>query len=131
MVAQLETVSKTRYDVDYNLWVLETVKQLEQKEFNALDLDNLIEEVSDLSRWDRRKLKSLRRNLLEHLLKLSYWQTEIQRNESHWKAETRNFRKRIKDELEDSPCLKNYLSDVLFECYQDAREIVSDRQGCL
>jgi hypothetical protein len=39
MVTQLEKRSKKLYDVDYNLWVLETVKQLENREFNALDLD--------------------------------------------------------------------------------------------
>jgi hypothetical protein len=103
MIAHLNTVSKTLYDVDYNLWVLETVKKLKNREFNALDLDNLIEEVSDLSRRDKKKLKSLLRNLFEHLLKLTYWQAEIPYNKLHWKREIRNFRKQIKDELEDSP----------------------------
>ena len=127
MITQLNTVSKTLYDIDYNLWVLETVKKLKNREFNALDLDNLIEEVSDLSRRDKKKLKSLLRNLFEHLLKLTYWQTEIPYNRLHWKREIRNFRKQIKDELEDSPSLKNYLNDILEECYEDAKELTSDK----
>lgn len=127
MIAHLNTVSKTLYDVDYNLWVLETVKKLKNREFNALDLDNLIEEVSDLSRRDKKKLKSLLRNLFEHLLKLTYWQAEIPYNKLHWKREIRNFRKQIKDELEDSPSLKNYLNDILEECYEDAKELTSDK----
>jgi len=127
MITQLNTVSKTLYDVDYNLWVLETVKKLKNREFNALDLDNLIEEVSDLSRRDKKKLKSLLRNLFEHLLKLTYWQAEIPYNKLHWKGEIRNFRKQIKDELEDSPSLKNYLNDILEECYEDAKELTSDK----
>ncbi len=127
MIVKLKQISKTLYDEDYNLWVLETVKQLENKNFNSLDLENLIEEVWDLSKRDKRKLKNLLRRLFEHLLKLKYWQDEIPRNEAHWRGEIRNFRQQIKDELEDSPSLKNYLSDILGECYQDARKIFSDK----
>ena len=127
MVIQLQTTSKKLYDTDYNLWVMETVDQLKNKNFDAIDLENLIEEVSDLSRRDKKKLKSLLRNLLEHLLKLKYWESEIVYNQGHWKGEIRNFRKQIKDELENSPSLKRYLLEILDECYQDAREIISDK----
>jgi DNA repair ATPase RecN len=127
MVTQLEKLSKNLYDVDYNLWVLETVKQLERREFNALDLENLIEEVSDLSRRDKRKLESLLTRLIEHLLKLAYWDTEKEKNIGHWQGEIRIFRKQIKKELKASPSLKRYCQEVFEECYQDAREILSDK----
>ena len=80
MVIQLQTTAKKLYDTDYNLWVMETVDQLKNKNFDAIDLENLIEEVSDLSRREKKKLKSLLRNLLEHLLKLKYWEFEIIQN---------------------------------------------------
>ena len=115
------------YDTDYHLWVLETVQHLENRDFNSVDWENLIEEVWDLSRREKKKLKSLFRNLWSHLLKLTYWQSELERNQFHWQGEIRNFRKQIQDELEDSPSLKNYPNDILWECYQDAREIVSDK----
>lgn len=127
MVVELKTTSKKLYDTDYNFWVIETVKQLENKDFDAIDLENLIEEVSDLSRRDKKKLKSLLRNLLEHLLKLKYCEFEFVQNQGHWKGEIRNFRKQIKDELENSLSLKPYLVEILDKCYQDAREIVSDK----
>ncbi|MBR8826480.1 MAG: DUF29 family protein, partial [Gomphosphaeria aponina SAG 52.96 = DSM 107014] len=50
MIIQVQQQETSLYDTDYNLWVIETVKQLENKDFNSLDLENLIEEVSDLSR---------------------------------------------------------------------------------
>lgn len=127
MVDQLRTMSKTLYDVDYNLWVLETVKQLQEREFNALDLENLIEEVADLSRRDKRKLESLLTRLIEHLLKLKYWQSEKDQNFGHWQGEVRTFRKQIKKELKASPSLKEYCQDIFEECYQDAKEIISDK----
>ncbi|MEB3883624.1 DUF29 domain-containing protein [Lyngbya sp. CCY1209] len=120
---------KTLYDTDYNLWVLETVQKLESRDFDALDLENLIDEVLDLSRRDKRKLESLLTRLFEHLLKLAYWDSEIDENKNHWKREIRNFRKQINRELKASPSLKNYLSDRLSELYQDARELVSDISG--
>lgn len=127
MIAELNQKHKGLYDTDYNLWVLQTIKQLKNKDFNSLDLENLIEEVSDLSRRDKKKLKNLLRRLFEHLLKLKYWESEIQRNKDHWKGEIRNFRKQIQDELEDSPSLKGYINDIFETCYQDSKEIVSDK----
>lgn len=126
MVTQLNTENKSLYDTDYNLWVLETVKQLENHDFNSVDWDNLIEEVLDLSKRDKRKLESLLMRLIEHLLKLAYWEAEKDRNRKHWKGEIINFRKQIKRLLRDSPSLRPYLNCIFMECYQDGREIVAE-----
>ncbi|AFZ49054.1 DUF29 domain-containing protein [Dactylococcopsis salina] len=127
MVADSPQAQKQLYETDYHLWVVETVKKLQNREFETIDWENLIDEVSDLSRREKKKLKSLLRNLWEHLLKFKYWQNEWERNQSHWKGEIRNFRKQIRDELEDSPSLKNYLHDISAQCYEDAKAIVSDK----
>jgi hypothetical protein len=127
MVTQLKTESKNLYETDYNLWVLETVKKLENRDLDSLDWENLIEEVLSLSRSDKRKLESLLVKLIEHLLKLAYWETERERNKGHWEGEIINFRKQIKRLLKDSPSLKPYLKDFFEECYQDGCEIVSKR----
>lgn len=127
MAIESQRLAQTLYETDYNLWITKTVQELKQHNWDSVDWENLIEEISDLSRRSKKKLKSLLRNLLEHLLKLKYWKTEIDRNQAHWKGEIRNFRKQIQDELEDSPSLKNYLNEMIEQCYQDAREIVSDK----
>ncbi|NBD18495.1 MAG: DUF29 family protein, partial [Cyanobacteria bacterium] len=98
MVTGSQKNQETLYEKDYNLWVLETIKKLENKEFNTLDWDNLLEELSDLSRREKRKLESLLMRLVEHLLKLKYWESEIKNNRGHWEAEILNFRKQIKKE---------------------------------
>jgi len=127
MVAQLKTEAQNLYDTDYNLWVLETVKKLENRDLDSLDWENLIEEVLGLSRSDKRKLESLLARLIEHLLKLGYSEIEKERNKGHWQGEIRNFRKQIKKELKASPSLKRYLREIFEESYQDSREIVSDK----
>jgi hypothetical protein len=127
MFTQEITTPSSLYEMDYNLWVLETVKKLQAQDFSTLDLENLIEEVVDLGRRDKRKLENLLTRLIEHLLKLAYWDAERERNIGHWQGEIRTFRKQIKKELRDSPSLKNYCHEIFEECYQDAREIVRDK----
>ncbi|NBD32505.1 MAG: DUF29 family protein [Cyanobacteria bacterium] len=127
MVAESKQRQKQLYESDYYLWVVETVKQLQNRDFEAIDWEDLIEEVSDLSRREKKKLKSLLKNLIEHLLKLKYWQAERKRNQGHWQAEVTNFRQLIQDELEDSPSLQPYLYEIYPQCYAEARKIASQR----
>ncbi|BAQ62786.1 hypothetical protein GM3708_3192 [Geminocystis sp. NIES-3708] len=125
MVAELIKNKQDLYDTDYNLWVLETVNKLKKRDLDSLDWNNLIEEVLDLSRRDKRKLESLLMRLIEHLLILRYWDSEKEINRGYWQREIINFRKQIKRILKDSPSLKPHLKDVFEECYQDGRDIAS------
>ena len=125
MVSELEKSHKTLYDADYNLWLEETVKRLQAKDFNAIDWENLIEEIASLGRSEKRRIESLLTRLLEHLLKLAYWDRERAYNQNHWKREIRNFRKQLKKEIKISPSLKRYLKEVFEECYQDGKKLVS------
>ncbi len=125
MVTQLETQNQSLYDTDYNLWVLETVEKLEDKDLENLDWENLIEEVLDLSRRDKRKIESLLMRLIEHLLILHYWDSEKERNRGHWEREIFNFRLQINRLLADSPSLNNYLQDQFDSCYEDGRKMAS------
>ncbi len=127
MLIQEKSATQALYDSDYNFWVLETVEQLKNQNFDAVDWDNLIDEVLDLSKRNKKKLKSLLIKLFEHLLKLKYWSSELQFNKGHWLGEIRTFRQEINDEIASSPSLKPYLSQIFLECYQKGRAIASDR----
>jgi hypothetical protein len=127
MVAQLPQISKNLYDLDYNLWILETAQQLESKNFTSLDLEHLLEEVWDLSQRYKNKLESLLIRLFEHLLKLGYWRSELERNRGHWQGEIINFRLQIKRLLKRSPSLRPFAEQILEDCYVDARKIASRR----
>ncbi|WP_448266136.1 DUF29 domain-containing protein [Nostoc sp. DSM 114159] len=127
MVIQIEPTTQTLYDQDYYLWLRTTINQLRAGQFSSVDLDNLIEELEDMGRNHKRTVKSLLIRLFEHLLKLTYWDMERERNEGHWKGEIRTFRRDIKDELKDSPSLKPYILEIFDQCYQDARKEASDR----
>jgi hypothetical protein len=116
----------TLYDSDYQLWLENTINQLRQGDFQGVDWQNLLEELEDLGKSERRALESLLTRLLEHLLKLTYWQSQRDYNQAGWKKEIRNFRIQIKKILKESPSLKLYLREILQECYLDARNLLID-----
>ncbi|NCR04760.1 MAG: DUF29 domain-containing protein [Microcystis aeruginosa LG13-03] len=116
----------TLYDSDYQLWLENTINQLRRGDFQAVDWQNLLEELADLGKSERRAVESLLTRLLEHLLKLTYWQSQRDYNQAAWKKEIRNFRIQIKKILKDSPSLKSYLKEILQECYLDARNLLID-----
>ncbi|GCL48604.1 hypothetical protein NIES3804_01550 [Microcystis aeruginosa NIES-3804] len=117
------------YEKDYYLWLDKTISLLENRQFSELDLENLIDEISSMGKSEKRSLESYLTRLLEHLLKLAYWQSELEYNQRGWKNEIRNFRLRIQQITEDSPSLKSYLLEIFSPCYQNARKLFLDLSG--
>ncbi|MEH2110674.1 DUF29 domain-containing protein [Nostoc sp.] len=126
---KIQPITQTLSDQDYYLWLRTTINQLRTSQFSSVDLDNLIEELEDMGRSQKRTVKSLLIRLFEHLLKLTYWNVERERNEGHCKGEITTFRREIKDELKDSPSLKPYILEIFDKCYQNARTEASDAYG--
>jgi hypothetical protein len=62
-------LTQTLYDQDFHQWLEKTINQLEQKDFNNLDIDHLIEELKDLGKSDKNALESNLVILLAHLLR--------------------------------------------------------------
>jgi hypothetical protein len=118
-------MTKILYETDYNQWVNETVQQLRERQFDGVDWDNLIEEIEDMGKSQKRALESFLTRLVEHLLKLSYWQSEKERNSNHWKSEIVNFRYQIHKRLKESPSLRPELESIYAEIFSVAIKSVS------
>ncbi|RPH88783.1 MAG: DUF29 domain-containing protein [Chroococcales cyanobacterium metabat2.561] len=118
---------KTLYEEDFYLWIRTTINQLQARQFERVDLENLLEELASMGRSEKRTIENLLIQLLVHLLKLTYWTGEKARNEGPWKGEIRNFRRQIIKEVKDSPSLKPYILEIFDECYLSARKNASDR----
>lgn len=110
------------YETDYQLWLDQTVAQLRAKDFNQIDLENLIEEIESLGRSDKRAISSYLMRLCEHLLKLKYWESERDACFRGWVLEINNFRSEIELILQDSPSLKRFLEENFPSAYQKARK---------
>jgi Domain of unknown function DUF29 len=116
----------TIYDRDYYLWIETTAKQLQERKFLEIDIDNLVEEIESMGRSEKSALRSNLVVVLMHLLK---WQYQPSMRSNSWKGSIREHRRRLRDSLQDSPSLKPYLIEVFGECYQDAREQAADETG--
>ena len=51
-------LTQTLYDQDFHQWIEKTINQLEQRDFNNLDINHLIEELKDLGKSDKNALES-------------------------------------------------------------------------
>lgn len=107
------------YDKDFYLWIEETVKQLKNKQFEQLDIDNLIEELNSMERREKREIKNRLIVLLVHLLK---WQYQPNKRSNSWRYNIIEQRRQIRFLLEDSPSLKPYYQEGLTIAYQFARQ---------
>ncbi len=110
------------YERDYCQWLEQTALSLRKQAFDQLDLENLIEEIEDMGRSEKRAIESNLRVTLLHLLK---WQYQPQQRSGSWRGSIAEHRIRIRKALQDSPSLKNYLPKVFSETYQDAIKIAS------
>jgi hypothetical protein len=106
------------YERDYALWVEEQVRLLQAGRFDQLDLPNLIDEVEDLSRSERRAIGSDLVVVLVHLLKHEH-QPEM-RSRS-WLSSIIEHRRRLRKSLQQSPSLRRHAEAEFDECYRDAK----------
>lgn len=84
-----------------------------------MDWQNLLEEIDDIGKSQKRSLESYLELLIAHVLKLQYWESEKERNYKHWKVEVSNFRNRINRLLKKNPSLRNYMSEVYPEIFAE------------
>jgi hypothetical protein len=114
------------YDQDFSLWIETTVEQLKQKQLDHLDWENLIEEIESLGKSEKNALQSNLRILLMHLLK---WQYQPERRSNSWSYTITEHNIRIKEAFDDSPSLKSYCTNILDNCYQNARKLAAKETG--
>jgi hypothetical protein len=109
------------YDQDYYLWLEKTAELLKVGQLNQLDRENLIEEIENLGRSEKRAVVSFLKQLIKHLLLYHYWQTERQWSGQGWLEEISNFRFELSQYL-DSKTLRNYAKQELNAIYIRARK---------
>lgn len=117
-------MSTTLYETDFNQWIEETAKTLKEGNFQALDLENLIEEIEALGRSEKHELANRLEVLLEHLLKRCYMDSTY--DNRGWELTIKEQRKQIRRLLKVSPSLENYGNTILNEIWLDALSDVQD-----
>lgn len=122
-VSQSEIQISQLYDRDFYLWIEETLKLLRENKLAEIDVANLIEEIEDMGKSQKQAVRSNLIVLLMHLLKYQY---QPEKQSGSWKYTIREHRRRLIEAFEDSPSLRNYLTEVFDKCYQNARKEAAD-----
>jgi hypothetical protein len=86
---------QTLYDSDFQVWVEKTIDCLEKQQLNRLDIQHLIEELTDLGRSDRKELESNLMILMAHLLKLKIQNDVPEQRSGRWYDSVVEHRQRV------------------------------------
>ena len=109
------------YRTDVYTWAIEQAGALRRRDFDAVDWDNVIEEIEDLGRSEERSLKSWYAKVIEHLLKLQYrrqWETGPVPG---WRTSVNNARREIEDVLRENPGLGGKRDEVFAKAWWKAK----------
>ena len=105
------------YQTDFCAWAQQQALLLKTGNLSQLDIENLVEEVADMSRSERRALESRLIVLLVHLLK---WQYHAERQRRSWRLTIKEQRIRLFKALKTSPSLKSQLQSITLDAYEVA-----------
>jgi hypothetical protein len=118
MATKLQSKSAQLYEADFYVWAEEQAALLRARRFDALDLENLIEEVEGLAATKLSAVLNGARVVMEHLLKLQFSPATDPRHT--WRASVREHRHRVQTDL--TPRIERILGDQLSRFYTMARD---------
>lgn len=125
-MVQTPRIPDITYDQDYQLWLQQTLEKLRLRDYGAVDWEHLIDEIESMGKRDRHRLKSNLIILLMHLLK---WDFQAEKRSGSWESMIIEHRRRLVDDLEDSPSLRPYLQQILASAYTTALQRAKAETG--
>jgi hypothetical protein len=117
MATKVRPQARQLYDEDFYVWTEAQAELLRKRQFEALDLDNLIEEVEALGRAEKSGVLNNASVIIEHLLKLQHSPARDPRNT--WRASVREHRRRLRRDL--TPRLRQIFAAELPILYAEIR----------
>jgi hypothetical protein len=105
------------------LWTEQTIQQLQNHEFESLDIEHLIEELVNLGKSEKNTLISNLKIFLTHLLKFKIQHDVPDSMKGSWYSSVIEHRQRVLDNFADTPSLKSFLMEAVEKAYPDARKV--------
>jgi hypothetical protein len=113
----------TDHEADFLLWTSAQIELLRAKQFDRIDLENIIEELDSMARAEKRELEHRIERLITHLLKCQLQPGHIS---GSWLGTIREQRYRIAKLLEAMPSLKPLLEQYIATAYGHAAARAAD-----
>jgi len=120
-----DNTSTDLYSTDFYTWCLDQAALLETRDADALDWDNLAEELQVLAGSERRALRHHLQGLILHLLKWQY-QPSMRQTGHSWETSIRNHRRESCYLLEDNRGMRQHVPAILARAYHDGRDDARD-----
>jgi hypothetical protein len=117
-LAPADELVRADYDRDFYSWLMEQARHMRAGRWEALDRDNLAEEIESLGREQFNKLESALRVLMMHMLK---WDHQPKRRSRSWWASISEQRLRLGNVLADNPGLRPRINEAIARAYPRAR----------
>ena len=117
------------YEADFHAWVEQQADAIRRRDWRALDVDNLVEEVESMGKQLRSELVNRLAVLLAHLAK---WQVQTTMRLLHgrsWQLTIVEQRNKLADHMEDNPSLKPYVPQAMQRAWRDARVVAARESG--
>lgn len=114
------------YEQDVVAWLENQAQPGRRGEVEALDLENIAEELEGMARSDRREIRNRLTVLLIDLLK---YMLPPKRRSRSWMATIGEERRRIASIINDSPSLRFFPAAIVSECYSETRIGAADETG--
>lgn len=108
------------YDRDFFAWTQEQAKVLRARRggANALDYDNLAEEIEDVGKSELHACESFLDRIIQHLIKIEFIGSP--QDTPHWRSEVRTWRRDLGRRL--TPTIERKLRAGLERAFADAVE---------
>jgi hypothetical protein len=129
-LAERQNLPEARtHKADFHGWVADQVALIQQRRFEAVDWQNVIEELMAAAKSEERALESHFEILLIHLLKWRYQRDQRDRHRPSWQASIMNAREKIERLIKRSPSLTPELDETFSEAYSYARRLAGAQIG--
>ncbi len=112
------------YESDVHQWAVEQAAHLRAGRLEALDLENIAEEIDSVGRSEKREIESRLEVLLMQLLK---WQFQPEKRTKSWQRTLKVQRRSLKAVILENPSLKNWPELKLADSY-DAAALAAEKE---
>lgn len=124
----------TLYETDYAAWARLQRELLRAGRYSELDVERLLEELSDMGKSERRELESRLLILIAHLLNWQYQQQTLSErwrefDGRSWRVTIVEQRKQIALLLRKAPGLTAVVADAITAIYPDAVDLAVKETG--
>ena len=119
--------SSSLYDQDGYAWAQQQAEALRRRNLDAIDWDNVIEEIESVGRAERRSWVSNCARAIEHMLVIEHWKTATAGDVKHWRKEIGAFRRGMAAAIEDNPSLQGEYGETYSKAWKIGRREAVDR----